>query len=169
MKASAPGWSAAALQAARAAIDAAFPSCPKALVERFVLLLDAPREVLIARATRILEKPYGCNHLLDAEGGHGVSFALLYPGRTTSLHFHEQRRELFAVRSGRLSVILGTERRLLVAGEAACSTPHVPHALENEGREDLEVLELFSPYLLDDKTRVHDPYGRPIGAVTVDQ
>lgn len=158
-----------AVAGVRAALQAQFPRCPPALVERFVHGLSEPRAELIARATRILEKPYGRNHLLAADGDHGISFAIFHAGRTTSLHWHARRRELFAVRSGRLVATLGSEQRVLLGGEIACSTPRVPHALANGGGDDLEVLELFSPYLLDDKVRVDDPYGRPLGAVTVDQ
>jgi mannose-6-phosphate isomerase-like protein (cupin superfamily) len=87
----------------------------------------------------------------------------------TSLHWHGQRRELFAVRSGRMLLSCGDDRSILVEGELARSIPRVAHSLANAGSADLEVLELFSPYLLDDKVRVQDFYGRLTGSVTVDQ
>jgi mannose-6-phosphate isomerase-like protein (cupin superfamily) len=162
-------WTPTTLAAVRARIREVFPACPEGLAERFTALLARPRDDLIARATLVLDKPYGRNHLLDAEAEHGISFAVLLPGRTTSLHWHARRRELFCVRAGRLDVTIGDERRPLATGELAGSTPGIQHALANAGAGDAEVLELFSPYLLDDKTRVSDPYGRRIGAVTVEQ
>nr|WP_276510359.1 cupin domain-containing protein [Longimicrobium terrae] len=116
-----------------------------------------------------MDKPYGRNHVLVAGGEYGLSLAVLLPGRSTSLHAHELRREVFCVRTGVLSLTRGDLQVRIGAGELDHSTPGEPHALANEGDEVLEVLEIFSPALLDDKVRISDRYDRALGKVTREQ
>jgi mannose-6-phosphate isomerase-like protein (cupin superfamily) len=148
-------------------VAASFPDCPEDLADQFVDALDRPAEDLAARAAIILDKPYGRNHILAREGTHGLSLAVLQPGQSTSLHFHEFRRELFCVRSGTLH--LTNEGRVMILQRLDCarSTPGIPHSLANGGPDPLEILEIFAPALLDDKVRVEDRYDRKLGAVGV--
>ncbi|HEU5319712.1 MAG TPA: cupin domain-containing protein [Methylomirabilota bacterium] len=155
--------------AVRAAVAAAFPGCPPDVVDDFIAALGAPSERLVAGARITLAKPYGANHILAAGGPYGLSFARFEPGRSTSLHYHTVRRELFCVRRGVLTLTSGPTVRRLRPFEVGRSTPGEPHALANEGAELLEVLEIFSPALLDDKVRVRDRYNRALGAVGLHQ
>jgi mannose-6-phosphate isomerase-like protein (cupin superfamily) len=148
---------------------ARFPACPPAVVDEFIELVTQDSEVLASRAELILQKPYGRNCILRASGTWGLSFAQLEPGRGTSTHMHAQRRELFCVRRGQLKLTAGGEQRILNVGELGESKPHEPHSIANAGSSLLEIAELFSPALLDDKVRLHDPYGRAVGAVTLHQ
>lgn len=153
--------------AVASALSRAFPDCPRGFADLFLALLEAPRQELTARAVLVLEKPYGRNHILIRDGAFGLSFAVLEPGRSTSLHFHRQRRELFCIRSGR--IILTSKDAAIPLDRFACgtSTAGVPHRLANLGTVPAEVLEVFSPAFLDDKHRVEDPYGRAVGDVGV--
>ncbi|MBB4636968.1 cupin domain-containing protein [Longimicrobium terrae] len=150
-------------------IRGVLPGVPDDVLVRFARALRAPLDELAAVAELVLDKPYGRNHVLVAGGEYGLSLAVLLPGRSTSLHAHELRREVFCVRTGVLSLTRGDLQVRIGAGELDHSTPGEPHALANEGDEVLEVLEIFSPALLDDKVRISDRYDRALGKVTREQ
>jgi len=152
-------------QTIRRQLTAAFPGCPERDVRRFCRLLAETADSIASRATMVLDKPYGRNHLLVTEGPFGLSFACIEPGQSTSLHFHARRREFFCVRQGEMRLTSDDRSVLLCEGEVGESVPFVPHALGNDGPTQLQVLELFSPALLDDKVRVSDRYDRVLGAV----
>lgn len=146
-----------------------FPSCPEAFVLSFIALLDVPIEELATQSVLVLEKPYGRNHILVDRGDFGISCALLLPGRSTSLHYHHIRKEFFCVRRGGITLTSGANVHHLHSLECGISTPGVSHALANSGNQPAEVLEVFSPALLDDKCRISDPYTRRIGNVGVSE
>ena len=150
-------------------IRAVLPGVPADVLSRFARALSAPVAELAARAELVLDKPYGRNHVLVASGEYGLSLAVLLPGRSTSLHAHELRREVFCVRAGVMALTKGDRQVRLSAGELDYSTPGEPHALTNDGDTVLEVLEIFSPALLDDKVRISDRYDRALGRVTREQ
>jgi mannose-6-phosphate isomerase-like protein (cupin superfamily) len=154
-------------QEVRGRIAAVFPDCPDEIADRFIDALDRPTEELAAEAQLLLDKPYGRNHILVADGAYGLSFALLLPGQSTSLHFHSTRREFFCVRRGTLRLTSGERSMVLQRFACGHSTPGVPHSLANGGAGPLEVLEIFSPALLEDKVRVKDRYERKLGSVGV--
>lgn len=143
--------------------------CSNETADLFCSLLLLPADALVASAVISLVKPYGTNHILVAEGNFGLSFASLRPGHGTSLHYHVQRRELFVVRAGDLHLVHGNTEEHLTTGDVGGSTPGTPHSLCNIGVVQLEVLEAFSPALLDDKVRITDPYARALGSVSLHQ
>lgn len=158
---------------ARARLEAAaeqlFGGCPAAFLDRFAALARAPSDAIASGAQLVLDKPYGRNHILESTGDFGLSFAVMNPGQTTSYHRHDRRRELFLVRRGTMTLRSGESESRLVPGDLGWSSPPVPHALSNRSSDVVELLEIFSPPLLDDKVRLSDPYRRPIGRVTVHQ
>lgn len=160
---------AADAEAREALIRRMLPGVPDDVLHRFARALATSTAELSAAAELVLDKPYGRNHVLVTGGDYGLSMAVLLPGRSTSVHTHEQRREVFCVRTGLLSLVKGGRRTRLAAGELDHSTPGEPHSLANEGTEVLEVLEIFSPALLDDKVRISDRYDRALGRVTREQ
>lgn len=144
-----------------------WPAISDEFVRRFLLSSHASAKDLAAQAVLTLDKPYGVNHILVQEGEFGLSFARLLPGRSSSLHYHRQRGELFRVRRGALTLTDGERRRELTALEFGMSIPGREHAIANEGDELLEIIEVFAPALLSDKVRVSDRYDRKLGAVGV--
>jgi 8-oxo-dGTP pyrophosphatase MutT (NUDIX family)/uncharacterized cupin superfamily protein len=144
---------------------ALLPSIPEAVVADFLSMADTPREELVARAVRSLGKPYGENHILVDSGQWGVSFARLLPGRSSSYHFHRTRKEFFRVRTGTLTLREEGGNSLLHPLDCGTSTPGIAHSIGNDGQQPVELVEIFSPALLDDKERVSDRYGRPLGQV----
>ena len=147
-------------------IRAVMPDLGAEALARFNEALRQPTEALVRAAARILEKPYGRNHILSESADHGISFVVMLPGRSTSVHVHGTRRELFCVRRGTLTLFKADRRIDLHPYQCEWSTPGEPHALANEAAGVLEVLELFAPPLLDDKIRLSDRYDRKLGAVT---
>lgn len=145
------------------------PECPAHVVDRFVRSLEAESELLASQAELTLDKPYGVNHILIAEGEAGLSFARLMPDTTSSHHVHARRSELFWVRRGELTLRSGEDELKLQRGEIGVSVPGRPHAIANEGPELVEIVEVFVPALLSDKVRLSDRYARPLGPVDVGQ
>lgn len=146
-----------------------FPSCPAEVIEDLLAALEAPLGPLVEAAQITLDKPYGTNRILRHSGEYGVSFAQIQPERSTSLHYHTRRREFFCVRQGVLTLTSGDSTRQLGRFEFGSSIPGQPHALANADAEVLEILEIFSPPLLDDKVRLRDRYHRTLGAVGLHQ
>jgi mannose-6-phosphate isomerase-like protein (cupin superfamily) len=146
-----------------------FPACTKSFASSFIALLNVPIEEIATQSVLILEKPYGRNHILIDHGDFGISCALLLPGRSTSLHYHHIRKEFFCVRRGGITLTSGIDVYHLHSLECGISTPEVSHALANSGDKPAEVLEVFSPALLDDKYRISDPYTRRTGNVGVSE
>jgi mannose-6-phosphate isomerase-like protein (cupin superfamily) len=153
----------------RRVVEHVFPHCTFESIEKFVALLHAPASDIVTSAERILEKPYGLNHILRLDDRHGASYVILYPGRSTSLHVHRVRCEFFVVRTGEIELICGETSSILSKGRHGQSTPQVPHRLHNKSGERVEIIEMFSPFLLDDKVRLWDSYGRQLGAVGATQ
>ncbi|WP_416959403.1 NUDIX domain-containing protein [Streptomyces sp. Agncl-13] len=149
----------------RKRLTALLPSIPEEEIAGFLSMADAPHEELVARAVRSLDKPYGENHILVDSGQWGVSFARLLPGRSSSYHFHHIRKEFFRVRTGTLTLRQEDGSSLLHPLDCGTSTPGIAHSIGNDGQQPVELVEIFSPALLDDKERVSDRYGRPLGQV----
>lgn len=142
------------------------PDCPTEVIEQLAHCLEGGLAGIAEEAEISFDKPYGENHALSVSGDFGLSFAGLDPGMSTSLHFHRHRRELFFVRTGTLTLIKGSETIELGVGHRGESVPGELHSIANHGQSRVEVAEVFSPPLLDDKVRISDTYGRGLGAVT---
>jgi len=149
----------------RAVIQAVFPEAPASLLTDFERFLTAPITDIAAHAVTIFEKPYGRNHILVLDEWFGLSCAVFKPSCETRFHYHEKRRELYWVRIGELDLIRPEGVMILTAGGHSHSEPGQRHRLRNPSWLRLEVLEIFSPPLLDDKVRLEDRYGRMLGQV----
>lgn len=149
----------------RAAIRAVFPDAPSLILTDFERFLTASITEMAEHAVTIFEKPYGRNHILTLDDRFGLSCAVFEPSSETSFHYHEKRTEFYWVRSGELDLLRPEGATILTAGGHSHSAPGLRHRLRNRGRLRLEVLEIFSPPLLDDKVRVEDSYGRTLGQV----
>lgn len=142
------------------------PECPPEVVGKLARYLGEPLMAAVATAEISFDKPYGENHVLEVSGEYGLSVARLAPGTSSSLHFHVHRRELFFIRSGTLTLTKGPRTLELGVGEYDCSVPGELHSIANRHDVELQIVEILSPALLDDKVRVSDAYGRRLGAVT---
>ena len=125
------------------AIQSHLPNCPIEITDKFLIYLQLPSEEIIIHAKYTLNKPYGKNHILFDEGIIGLSFAQLEPDKSTSLHYHDKRKEFFCVRRGELTLSKGPNTYFLKENEYNFSTPGEAHSLANRSKEPLEILELF--------------------------
>jgi mannose-6-phosphate isomerase-like protein (cupin superfamily) len=156
----------------RKAITSAFPLCPLGIVANFVRLASIDVDEAVAEATLRLRKPYGDNNLFGNDGDlFGISLMRMNLGARTSLHTHDWRHELFYVRSGVLTLRTQNSQNIeseqsVRPGEFTQSVPGQPHSAMNLGNEPLVAMELVSPFLIDDKNRLEDPYERRLGHVT---
>jgi mannose-6-phosphate isomerase-like protein (cupin superfamily) len=144
-------------------------ACPAASREAITSLVERAGQSaaqLLAGADRILAKPYGRNVIATLGSDFGISLVQMRPGQSTSSHFHRTRMEVFLIRSGTLCFYEGDQMFVLERGCIAASKPGRPHRLANEGKEELEFIELFVPGDLNDKVRLNDHYGRPLGQVS---
>jgi mannose-6-phosphate isomerase-like protein (cupin superfamily) len=58
---------------------------------------------------------------------------------------NQEQEEIYLVLEGTGEMCLGTERRLLSAGQAVAIPPHVFHQLTNIGREPLRMIYCYGP------------------------
>lgn len=142
-----------------------FSPCPKLVRDFFTYAIAENSDSLIYQSKLALNKPYGTNIILQFIDAFAISFVRIEAGSGTSLHFHNIRREFFFVRDGILTFLDSDISTKLTSGCWAVSCPGRPHSLQNRGPHPVEIIEVFSPPLLDDKIRVKDNYGRRLGAV----
>ena len=152
-----------------AGVQRVFTDIPDPAMRAFERWLLASSDAVTVRPVQSFVKPYGANHILEIVGQFGVSCAFFRPGEETSYHCHSRRTEFYCVRTGALELAWADRQLTLVPYQYAHSKPGESHRLRNVGANVLEVLELFSPPLLDDKVRIGDRYGRRLGGVSRDQ
>lgn len=143
-----------------------FPFMLNTSINDFLKMLSLSSKELIQKADVTLQKPYGLNHILFYEKSYGISLAQINITHGTSYHFHTQRSELFCVKAGQLTLIKEDKKSVLEQYKLGFSRPFEKHSLRNSGTSILEILEIFAPPLLNDKTRVIDTYFRKLGTVT---
>lgn len=107
-------------------------------------------------------RPWGRYRQLGAGQGWKAKRIEVDPGGRLSLQSHEHRAEHWVVVEGVMTVTIGTEQRVLQAGEAC----HIPvgtrHRLANETKKPAVLVEVQSGAYLgeDDIQRYEDDFGR---------
>lgn len=120
---------------------------------RFIQINDAARET----------NPWTHNEWLCRPGLVEAKKLLLVranmdPGHCHPFHCHPHREEIIYVIYGRAEQWVGTEKRILRAGEMAHIPPGVVHATYNPHEEPLVFLAILSPALLpDEQAAAPDP------------
>jgi mannose-6-phosphate isomerase-like protein (cupin superfamily) len=80
--------------------------------------------------------------------------AIVPPGGHTHLHRHAQTEEIYHFLRGRGQMRLGGRSFAVAAGDTVCILPGTPHALLNDGTEDLVLLCACSPAYAHDDTEL---------------
>ncbi len=113
------------------------------------------------------ERPWGKFVVLSEGPGFTVKHLIVYPGGKTSIQSHEGREEFWTVADGVATIVYGEDMSSISTGSRKKgATFHVKqgqiHRLQNDQKEDLHVVEIWSGEILseDDITRYQDSYGR---------
>lgn len=111
---------------------------------------------------REVHRPWGNYDSIDQGERFQVKRIAVNPGAKLSVQMHKHRAEHWIVVSGTAKVTNGEKTFLLSENESTYIPVGVVHALENTGKELLELIEVqFGDYLgEDDIVRFDDIYGR---------
>lgn len=111
---------------------------------------------------REVHRPWGKYDSVDQGARHQVKRITVKPGAKLSVQMHRHRAEHWVVVTGTAKVTRGEETFLLSEDESTFIPIGIVHALENPGKEPLEIIEIQSGDYLgeDDIVRFSDDYGR---------
>ena len=111
---------------------------------------------------QIIEKPWGCEEVIEINDKYMVKKLTMWAGHRCSLQYHNIKKETIYVLSGVLNIIQGKTQDTLVgkyyrAGDTVTIPPGLIHRME--GVEDSVYLEASTPEM-DDVVRLVDDYKR---------
>lgn len=111
---------------------------------------------------RVTYKPWGYSDSIEKANGYKVNHLTIKPGEKPSVHYHLHHSEHWIVLSGTATITVGKERRFLTDNESVYIPIGTIHAVENEGKISLHMIEIQTGSYLedDDLVRVKDFYGR---------
>lgn len=111
---------------------------------------------------REVHRPWGKCDSVDQGARNQVKRITVKPGAKLSVQMHNHRAEHWVVVTGSEKVTRGEETFLLSENESTYIPIGAVHALENPGKEALEIIEIQSGDYLgeDDIVRFYDVYGR---------
>lgn len=115
-----------------------------------------------AREHRTVYRPWGSYTSLETGPGYQVKRINVSPGSRLSLQSHNRRAENWVVIRGEALVTVDERQFTLQAGERAFIPTGARHRLENQGEEELALIEVQTGDYLgeDDIVRYEDDYGR---------
>lgn len=115
-----------------------------------------------ARSHKRCDRPWGWYESLDLAGRYQVKRVVVYPGGRLSLQKHFHRSEHWVVVRGSAVATVDDTVKLLQEGESIYVPLGGVHRLENQGKIDLEIIEVQtgSYFGEDDIVRLDDVYGR---------
>lgn len=113
-------------------------------------------------SNRKVYRPWGWYDSIDSGERFQVKRLYVKPGAKLSLQKHHKRAEHWVVVTGTATVTNGEQKFILNKGESTYIPLGIIHALENQTRKPLEIIEVQSGTYLgeDDIVRFDDLYGR---------
>ena len=110
----------------------------------------------------IVQKPWGSYKILEQNGNYLVKNILVNPGGKLSLQSHEHRSEQLVIVKGSAKVTIDEKIKTLEIYESIYIPIKSKHRLENEGQENLIVIEIQFGNILEenDIIRYDDIYNR---------
>ncbi len=107
------------------------------------------------------DRPWGRWEEYLNEQGYRVKRIIVKPGQRLSLQRHAQRSEHWAIAAGRGQFTLDGAVQTVEAGDAVFIPQGGVHRIENDGQEDLIIIETqIGVCIEDDIERLEDDYGR---------
>jgi mannose-6-phosphate isomerase-like protein (cupin superfamily) len=70
----------------------------------------------------------------------------LRPGQSQRVHTHDENDKVYHVVRGEARVTVGSEERVIRAGEVALASAREPHGIANESEEDLVCVVFMAPH-----------------------
>ncbi len=104
---------------------------------------------------KVVEKPWGREIWIADEPEYGGKILEIKKGYSTSVHYHEKKKETIYVDKGKLKVKSGDKEYVLEEGEAVTIRPFTVHQLI--ALEDVRLIEV-STQPLNERVRIEDPY-----------
>tara|TARA_B100000315_G_C14378726_1_gene496417 strand:- start:401 stop:745 length:345 start_codon:yes stop_codon:yes gene_type:complete len=110
----------------------------------------------------IVQKPWGSYQIIEKGKNHLVKNILVKPGEKLSLQSHEHRSEHWVIVEGIAKVTINETVKTLQTNESIYIPEKNKHRLENEGEENLKIIEVQYGNILqeDDIIRYKDIYNR---------
>jgi mannose-1-phosphate guanylyltransferase len=120
------------------------------------------RDPALAEVHHLVHRPWGTYEVLVVAGGYKVKRIVVKPRGRLSLQMHHHRNEHWVVVSGTATVTVDATRSQIAANESTYIKMGQAHRLENDGDEDLVMIEVqVGGYVgEDDIVRIDDVYGR---------
>ena len=108
------------------------------------------------------QRPWGEFEILCRDNKFVIKKLKVYPGKRTSLQYHNHREEYWIVLEGEGKVIKGDKTLDVKKGDFVKIDVKEKHRIENIGDRDLIILEVWVGDVLDegDIVRLEDDYGR---------
>jgi mannose-6-phosphate isomerase-like protein (cupin superfamily) len=111
---------------------------------------------------KIIEKPWGCEEVIEINNRYMVKRLTMYAGHRCSLQYHNQKKETIYVLKGDLRIYFGKKQaelqnKIFTPGETITIDPGIIHRME--GISDSVYIEASTPEV-DDVVRLEDDYSR---------
>ena len=107
------------------------------------------------KKAKVVEKPWGKEIWIADEPEYGGKIIEIKKGYSTSVHYHQKKKETIYVDKGKLKVRSGDDEFVVNEGEAITIEPYTVHQLI--ALEDVRLIEV-STQPLNERVRVEDPY-----------
>ncbi len=107
------------------------------------------------KKAKVVEKPWGKEIWIADEPEYGGKIIEIKKGYSTSVHYHQKKKETIYVDKGKLKVRSGEEEFIVNEGESITIEPFTVHQLI--ALEDVRLIEV-STQPLNERVRLEDPY-----------
>ena len=107
-------------------------------------------------------RPWGTFEVLCKNEKFVIKKLVVFPGKRTSLQYHNHREEYWIILDGSGRIVKGDEVLGVKKGDFVKIEKREKHRIENNGSNDLVILEVWVGDVLDenDIVRLEDDYGR---------
>ena len=107
------------------------------------------------------DRPWGRWEEYLNESGYRVKRIIVHPGKRLSLQSHKLRKEHWVIVAGQGKFTLNDDVRSVQVGDTTYIDTRDVHRIENDGKEDLVIIETqLGECLEDDIVRLEDDWGR---------
>ena len=121
--------------------------------------LELSRKIAALQNVKVVEKPWGCEQILELNTKYCVKLITVKPSQSLSRQYHEVKHETMYCLSGTGMLKTDSSNIELWPDQSVVIPPKMVHRLVADPGKDLVILEVSTPEL-DDVIRLEDQYGR---------